>query len=79
MSLANLEGLGIVHIVQIGQPQDAKFPQDVLAAKTIAITIWPIMFAAIATQSLKAYGTFQAERGIKLMVSSVPFCFVAND
>ena len=31
------------------------------------------MFAAIATQSLKAYGTFQAERGIKLMVSGPPF------
>ena len=54
--------------MKIGQPQNAAFPQAVMQANKIAITLWPIMFAAIATQSLKTYATYQAERGIKLMV-----------
>lgn len=39
----------------------------------IAVTAWPIIFAAILAQSLKAYATYKVERkeGIQLMVSRV--------
>jgi hypothetical protein len=35
----------------------------------LAITAWPIIFAAILAQSLKAFATYRVERGIRLMVS----------
>lgn len=36
----------------------------------VAVTAWPIIFAAIVAQSLKAYATYRVERkaGIELMV-----------
>ena len=37
-------------------------------ATNAAITAWPIVFAAILAQTLKAFATFQVERGIRLMV-----------
>jgi hypothetical protein len=37
-------------------------------ATKAAITAWPIVFAAILAQTLKAFATFQVERGIRLMV-----------
>jgi hypothetical protein len=37
-------------------------------ATKAAITAWPIVFAAILAQTLKAAATYQVERGIKLMV-----------
>jgi hypothetical protein len=39
----------------------------------IAVTAWPIIFAAILAQSLKAYATYRVEKkaGIELMVSKL--------
>jgi len=38
-------------------------------ATKAAITAWPIVFAAILAQTLKAIATYQVERGIRLRVS----------
>jgi hypothetical protein len=42
---------------------------NVKAATSIAISAWPIVFAAIVSQSLRTLATWSVERGIKLMVS----------
>jgi hypothetical protein len=34
----------------------------------VAVTAWPIIYAAIVAQSLKAFATYRVERGIRLMV-----------
>jgi hypothetical protein len=41
----------------------------------IAVTAWPIIFAAILAQSLKAYATYRVEKkaGIELMVGALAF------
>ncbi len=33
----------------------------------IAVSVWPIVFAAVVAQAFKTYATFRVERGIKLM------------
>lgn len=38
-------------------------------AITVAVSVWPIAFAAIVAQSLRAYASYKAERGLRLMVS----------
>jgi hypothetical protein len=40
----------------------------------IAVTAWPIVFAAIVAQSLKALATYRVERGIRLMVRTIHVC-----
>ena len=48
---------------------------DVLQDATkIAVTVWPIAFAAIAAQSLKAFATYKLESGIRLMVGTRALC-----
>jgi hypothetical protein len=37
-------------------------------ANKAGITMWPIVFAAIVAQTLKALATYRVERGIRLMV-----------
>jgi hypothetical protein len=47
---------------------DTKMSLMIKYATKAAITAWPIVFAAILAQTLKAFATFQVERGIRLMV-----------
>jgi hypothetical protein len=49
-------------------PEDNGKAVNIKAATSIAITAWPIIFAAIVAQSLKTLATWRVERGIKLMV-----------
>jgi hypothetical protein len=44
--------------------------ETIAHATKAAITAWPIVFAAILAQTLKALATFQVERGIRLMVGT---------
>lgn len=34
----------------------------------VAVTVWPIVFAAVVAQSLKALASYRVERGIRIMV-----------
>jgi ABC-type Fe3+ transport system permease subunit len=47
---------------------DAPKVQAVEQAIKIAVTSWPIVFAAIVAQSLKALATYKVERGVEMMV-----------
>ena len=47
---------------------------DVLAVRIqkvnkIAVSIWPILFAAVVAQSLRMFAAYKVERGIRLIVS----------
>ncbi len=50
-------------------------------ATKAAITAWPIVFAAILGQTLKAVATYQVERGIRLGVATniPPLCNMLTD
>jgi hypothetical protein len=37
-------------------------------ALRVAVSVWPIIFAGIVAQSLRAYATYRVERGVRLMV-----------
>lgn len=58
-----------------GKPENDKTGRRVTEALIIAISAWPIIFAAIAAQSLRALATYKVERGIRLMVSIERFHF----
>jgi hypothetical protein len=45
-----------------------KLQDGIQEASKAAVTVWPIAFAAIAAQSLKALATYKLESGIRLMV-----------
>jgi hypothetical protein len=72
--LTTIPGLGIETATLNGTSVSARGSMTQQAIK-IAVTAWPIIFAAILAQSLKAYATYKVERkeGIQLMVSRVPF------
>jgi hypothetical protein len=36
----------------------------------VAVTTWPIVFAAIVSQTLKQFAAYKVERGVRLMVKS---------
>lgn len=38
-------------------------------ATKVAISTWPIVFAALAAQALRTFASYMVERGIRLMVS----------
>lgn len=46
-----------------------KYGNGTNQALQIAISVWPIIFAGIVAQSLRAYATYKVERGVQLMVS----------
>ena len=60
-------------IVVTNKPSDNYMGAVVQQANSIAASIWPIAFAAIVAQSLRAFASFQAERGLKLMVGILDF------
>ena len=55
-------------VVVAGKPSDSYVGLAVQQANNIAASVWPIAFAAIVSQSLRAFASFRAERGLKLMV-----------
>jgi hypothetical protein len=60
--------LGVCTAVAKDKPWSSGFVQDLEQANKIALTAWPIFFAAIVAQSLKAFATYRVERGIRLRV-----------
>jgi hypothetical protein len=72
--LTLVTGLGIATRVANGMEFSSPYVQGLEQAHKIALTAWPIFFAAIVAQSLKAFATFRVERGIRLRVC-VPVYF----
>jgi hypothetical protein len=66
--LTLVTGLGIATRVANGMEFSSPYVQGLEQAHKIALTAWPIFFAAIVAQSLKAFATFRVERGIRLRV-----------
>ncbi|MCJ1393765.1 hypothetical protein MMC18_006641 [Xylographa bjoerkii] len=59
--------LGILTATQTGAPVGSSIGSNVHVAIPFAVTAWPIIFAAIAAQSLKILATYKVERGLRLM------------
>jgi hypothetical protein len=45
-------------------------------ALQVAVSVWPVTFAAIVAQSLRTYATYKVERGIRLMVGLCCISFI---
>lgn len=56
-------------VVIDGQPANSFDGAAVQQAIKVAVSIWPIVFAAIIAHSLHALASFRSERGVKLIVS----------
>jgi hypothetical protein len=54
-----------------GKPLSAPGTNGIVQAIKFAVSAWPIVFAGIVAQSLKAAATYKVERGIRLMVSII--------
>ncbi|MCJ1382065.1 hypothetical protein MMC17_005177 [Xylographa soralifera] len=59
--------LGILTASQTGTPVGSTIGSNVHIAIPFAVTAWPIIFAAVAAQSLKILATYKVERGLRLM------------
>jgi hypothetical protein len=46
------------------------FGTTLAQATKISVSAWPIIFAAIAAQSLRTIAAYKVERGVRLMASS---------
>lgn len=51
---------------------DSSYVDGTDQALRVAVSVWPIIFAGIVAQSLRAYATYRVERGVRLMVSRCP-------
>jgi hypothetical protein len=60
--------LGILTAVMTGQAEDSSLGTSVGQANKIAVSLWPIVFAAIMAQTLRMFASYKVERGIRLMV-----------
>jgi hypothetical protein len=60
--------LGVLVGIANGRPQESALGQGVNQAIKVGVSAWPIIFAAVAAQSLRTLATWKVERGIKLMV-----------
>jgi hypothetical protein len=60
--------IGILVAARDKKPYDSSLGSGTSQALTVAISVWPIIFAAIVAQSLRAYATYRVERGVRLMV-----------
>jgi hypothetical protein len=71
--LTNTAALGIATVTLRYTPAGSNRGNTTQQVIKIAISAWPIVFAAILAQSLKAYATYRVEKkaGIQLMVSPV--------
>lgn len=58
--------LGSVTAASKDKLWSSSFVQDLEQANKVALTAWPIFFAAIVAQSLRAFATYRVERGIRL-------------
>jgi hypothetical protein len=61
--------VGILVAVRNRMSTDNRLGAGIDQAITVAVSIWPIIFAAIVAQSLRAYATYRVERGVRLMVA----------
>jgi hypothetical protein len=68
--------LGVLVAVVDGRLEDDSFAKGVNQALKVGISAWPIIFAAVTAQCLRAVATWKVERGVRMMVSSpVRGCF----
>jgi hypothetical protein len=67
-------------IVDVIDPQDSTPGGRIQEAIKVGVTLWPIVFAAIISQSLKSLASYMVERGIRIMVRlSLHQFFVVTD
>jgi hypothetical protein len=60
--------LGILTAVVDGKPISSSLGQGITQANQVAVSIWPIVFAALAAQALRMYASWKVERGIRMLV-----------
>ncbi|MCJ1383335.1 hypothetical protein MMC17_006448 [Xylographa soralifera] len=59
--------LGIMTALLNGKDSSSFMGSAMTEAIKISVTLWPIIFAAIAAQSLKMFASYKIERGLRLM------------
>jgi hypothetical protein len=51
-----------------GRPIASSLSQGLTQVNKVAVSLWPIVFAAVAAQALRMYASYKIERGLRLMV-----------
>jgi hypothetical protein len=70
--------IGILVACRNRRTVGSKYGNGTNQALEVAVSVWPIIFAGIVAQSLRAYATYRVERGVRLMVSHpnlMPFSY----
>lgn len=62
--------LGILTALLPNKEYGGPFGSALAQAIKVAVSTWPIVFAAIAAQSLRTIASYKVERGIRLMVGT---------
>ncbi|RDW92631.1 hypothetical protein BP5796_02025 [Coleophoma crateriformis] len=59
--------LAILTASATGKPEASSLGQGITRANKVAVSLWPIAFAAIAAQALRMYASWKVESGLQLM------------
>jgi hypothetical protein len=63
--------LAILTAVVTGKPANLSLGKGITQANKVAVSLWPIVYAAIAAQALRMYASYKVERGLRLMASTL--------
>ena len=59
--------LAVMSAILTGRPANSRMGAAIIEANTAAVSIWPIVFAAVLAQSLRIFASYKVERGLRLM------------
>ncbi|PMD30216.1 hypothetical protein L207DRAFT_641787 [Hyaloscypha variabilis F] len=59
--------LGILTAVVTGESENSSLGKAITQGNRVAVSLWPIVYAAIAAQVLRMYASYKVERGLRLM------------
>jgi hypothetical protein len=65
-----IQVLGILTAILPTKDYNGAYGTGLAQAIKVAVSAWPIIFAAIAAQSLRTIAAYKVERGVRLMVST---------
>jgi hypothetical protein len=54
-----------------GEFENSSLGKAITQGNRVAVSLWPIVYAAIAAQVLRMYASYKVERGLRLMVRTI--------
>jgi hypothetical protein len=60
--------LGVLTVLATNKPAGSSFGKGVSQTIKIAVSLWPIVFAAMVSQALRAYASWKVGSGLRLSV-----------